>query len=256
MGRCPLGQREVGLTRLSRRLSARSGRNGPLPTDPLEAVTRAVRETDDALTRALNAAVRRSALMSRIVGRLAAWLAGVEVALMLFLALVGRRRAATHMLGTVALVYLVCDALGAIWPRQRPFARLSDVEALTPHTPERSFPSRHVASGLAMAALGGRAHPRLGATMAGVAWLLGACRVAAGLHYPTDILGGALLGRAVGGLAQSASRTRSAESIRTRPSAASSWTRSRLPPAWRTRSASATASPSGTSLKSWTMRPR
>ena len=32
---------------------------------------------------------------------------------------------------------------------------------------------------------------------ADVAWCLGLSRVAAGLHYPSDVVGGALLGRAV-----------------------------------------------------------
>jgi membrane-associated phospholipid phosphatase len=63
-----------------------------------------------------------------------------------------------------------------------------------PHEPGRSFPSRHVASGLAMASIGSREHRRLGMLMAGVAWLLGVSRVAAGLHYPSDIAAGALLG--------------------------------------------------------------
>jgi membrane-associated phospholipid phosphatase len=51
---------------------------------------------------------------------------------------------------------------------------------------------------LAMAAIGGREHPGLGRTMTIVAWLLGASRVAAGLHYPSDVLAGALLGRVAG----------------------------------------------------------
>jgi membrane-associated phospholipid phosphatase len=72
------------------------------------------------------------------------------------------------------------------------------------HTAERSFPSRHVASGLAMAAIGRDAHPKLGAAMAAVAWLLGLSRVAAGLHYPSDVLAGAALGRALGYLLQRA----------------------------------------------------
>jgi undecaprenyl-diphosphatase len=49
-----------------------------------------------------------------------------------------------------------------------------------------------------MAAIGGAAHPRLGTAMAFVAWLLGLSRVAAGLHYPSDVLVGAALGQAIG----------------------------------------------------------
>ena len=166
----------------------------------LEAVGGTILAADEALSRAMNAAARRVSIGPPVVGRLASWLAGLEVLLMLILGLAGRRRSAASMLGAVGLVYLGSEVLGRVWPRQRPFARLSEVQVLTPHSPERSFPSRHVASGLAMAVVGGQAHPRLGTTMAAVAWLLGVSRVAAGLHYPSDVLGGAFLGSAIGRL--------------------------------------------------------
>lgn len=153
---------------------------------------------DDALVTWLNALARRRAGLRRLVEFAAARLAGVEVALMLLLAVTGSRRSALNMLLAVGAVYVICDVLGGIWPRARPFERLHAVSSLTPHDPGRSFPSRHIASGLAMAAIGGRDHPRLGVLMAVVAWVLGASRVAAGLHYPTDVLAGALLGRIVG----------------------------------------------------------
>ena len=130
-----------------------------------------------------NRGARRTSLTRRATGTSARCLAGVEAALMLLLAIGGRRGSALRMLAAVCGVYVVSDVLGALWPRQRPFARLSEVEALVRHDAGRSFPSRHVASGLALAAIGGRAHPRLGLLMSLVAWLLGLSRVAAGLHY-------------------------------------------------------------------------
>jgi undecaprenyl-diphosphatase len=68
------------------------------------------------------------------------------------------------------------------------------------HGPQRSFPSRHVASALAMASIGGRSNRRIGAAMTCLAWLLAISRVAAGLHFPSDILAGAVLGKVVGRL--------------------------------------------------------
>jgi undecaprenyl-diphosphatase len=153
---------------------------------------------DDALTAALNAAARSSGAARGLVGGAATALAGVEVLLMSWLALVGRRRAAFRMLAAVSLVYVASEMLGAMWPRRRPFAVLSNVEALAPHDANRSFPSRHVASGLAMAAIAQAAHPHLGVLMTRVAWLLGLSRVAAGLHYPSDVLAGAALGAVIG----------------------------------------------------------
>jgi undecaprenyl-diphosphatase len=155
---------------------------------------------DEALAVALNSAARSRGAVRKVVSGSASSLASVEVLLMAWLALAGRRRAAVRMLAAVCLVYVTSEALGVLWPRRRPFAERSDVEALVPHAAERSFPSRHVASGLAMAAIAYPDHPRLGATMAGVAWLLGVSRVAAGLHYPTDVLAGALVGSSIGRL--------------------------------------------------------
>jgi undecaprenyl-diphosphatase len=151
-------------------------------------------ELDATVVEWTNAAVRRSALSRAVVGVGARWLAGVEVLLMLALAVAGRRRLAARMLAAVSLIYVASEGLGAIWPRERPFAERAKVEALAPHARGRSFPSRHVASGLAMAAIARRGHPLLGSGMAAVAGLLGASRVAAGLHYPSDVVAGALLG--------------------------------------------------------------
>ncbi len=155
--------------------------------------------SDAALAVALNALVRTSAAGRALVVGSATGLARAEVALMGVLVVVGKRRSAVRMLAAVGLVYLGSEVLGSVWRRERPFARLSEVEALVPHSAQRSFPSRHVASGLAMAAIGRRAHPLLGVTMSTLAWLLGFSRIGAGLHYPTDVLAGAALGSLVGG---------------------------------------------------------
>jgi undecaprenyl-diphosphatase len=153
---------------------------------------------DDALVIWLNRVARRRRTPQRLIAITAERLAGVEIALMLLLAASGRRGTAVRMLAAVAMVYVASEACGLAWPRQRPFANLAEVTSLAPHEAGRSFPSRHVASGLAMAAIGWREHPRLGLLMAAVAWLLGISRVAAGLHYPSDIVAGATLGILVG----------------------------------------------------------
>ena len=152
---------------------------------------------DAALVRWLNGLARASERGRQMTRLLARWLSLVEVGLMLLLGLGGRPAAAGRMLLAVGIVYVACDGLGRLWPRGRPFAHLDGVCGLVPHAAGRSFPSRHVASGLAMAAIGGRAHPLLGHAMAAVAWLLGLSRIMAGVHYPSDVLCGALLARLV-----------------------------------------------------------
>lgn len=155
-------------------------------------------ELDAAAARALNAHVRRSRQGQRLAGWAAGGLASAEVLLMLTLAAGGQRRSALRMLLAVASVFGVSELIGWRWRRDRPFARMGDVQELIGHGSGRSFPSRHVASGLAMAAVGQAAHPRLGQLMAALAWLLGMSRVAAGLHYPSDVLAGAVLGAVIG----------------------------------------------------------
>ena len=117
---------------------------------------------------------------------------------MLVVGLTGRPRAVGRMLLAVCTVYVAVEGLGLAWRRGRPFAQLETVQAVIPHAEGRSFPSRHVASAVAMALLGARSRPRLGRLMAGVAGLLALGRVGAGLHYPSDVLAGAALGTVLG----------------------------------------------------------
>ena len=152
---------------------------------------------DQRLARWLNGVIRRSSLAS-VVGGIAFWLAPAEVVLMLSLAVRGQSRAALRMLCAVGTVYLLVEAVGVVFARQRPFAQHNQVAELLSHQPRRSFPSRHVASGIAMAAVAAPAHPDVARVMMCLAWLLGLSRVAAGLHYPSDVLAGAVLGDIVG----------------------------------------------------------
>jgi undecaprenyl-diphosphatase len=161
---------------------------------------------DAAVARVLNAAIRRSHRGQQVAGAAATGLASAEVALMLGLAGRGHFQTALRMVCAVGMVYGACELIGIGWRRERPFVGIEEVEGLVVHRAGRSFPSRHVASGVAMATIGHAVHPRLGQTMALLAWLLGLSRVAAGLHYPSDVLAGVALGRTVGALLRSSRR--------------------------------------------------
>ena len=130
-----------------------------------------------------------------MVARAAAgWLAGAEVLLMGQLALRGHWRTALRMLFAVGGIYVMSELLGRLLARQRPFAEDAEVEELLSHHPARSFPSRHVASAVAMALLARTSDVGVARVMAVCAVLLGVSRVAAGLHYPSDVGAGAMLG--------------------------------------------------------------
>ena len=124
-----------------------------------------------------------------------------EVLLML---LVGARHgragrgAVRRCLLAVAALYQVCELLGRVAARPRPFASDPNASALIAHTPGRSFPSRHVASATAMATIVAPASRSLSASMALLALAMAVGRVRAGLHYPSDVVAGAGLGFAVG----------------------------------------------------------
>jgi membrane-associated phospholipid phosphatase len=155
---------------------------------------------DHALARRANSCARRAPAFGLFVRAGAGGLAAAQVLCMLSLGLGGRPRPAARMLLAVASLYAVVELLGRGWTRRRPFAATSegDIDPLVPHAAGRSFPSRHVASAVAMAVIAGAERPRLGLAMRLMAGLLGLARVGAGLHYPSDVLAGVVLGMAAG----------------------------------------------------------
>jgi undecaprenyl-diphosphatase len=116
-----------------------------------------------------------------------------------FLATRGRsgRRAAVHGLASVGvasgLVNLVAKPLGR---RRRPDRTAGEVP-VTRHVPmpsSTSFPSGHAAAAFAFAT--GVAHvvPSAGIPLRGLAALVAYSRVHTGVHYPGDVVAGALMG--------------------------------------------------------------
>src|SRR5580693_5668985 len=111
------------------------------------------------------------------------------------------RRAAVR--GTVAIGVtsaLVNLAVKSAWSRQRP----DRVGAGVPvwrnvrMPASTSFPSGHAASGFAFAAAIGRDQPWLGLALRFLAAAVGYSRVHTGVHYPGDVVVGALIGEGTG----------------------------------------------------------
>ncbi len=98
----------------------------------------------------------------------------------------------------VAGAYLVNTAIKPIVGRRRP--RLPDLPALTGTPTGLSFPSAHASTSFA----GALAYSRLGmpaAPLYGLAVGLAFSRLYLGVHYPSDVLAGAVLGTTVGAVA-------------------------------------------------------
>ena len=104
------------------------------------------------------------------------------------------RHAAYEAAWSGLLAFTVAMIMERFTERLRPFAASPDVVALIHQPSTYSLPSAHAAIAFAIATALARAHPLLGIAAFLIAILVAFGRVAAGVHYPSDVLAGALLG--------------------------------------------------------------
>lgn len=93
-----------------------------------------------------------------------------------------------------------CATLFAVWVAKlffgtlRPFELLADVKPLFTYGGGDSFPSGHAAFFASVSVVLLYHHPRLGILSTFFAIAIGFARVASGIHFPVDIVGGYILG--------------------------------------------------------------
>lgn len=105
-------------------------------------------------------------------------------------------RRPTIFIATAAAVYssdLLTSAIKAVVHRHRPFEH-----QIGPSERTHSFPSGHSATSFAGAVLLSAFAPRFRAFFFALAVLIAFSRLYNGVHYPTDVLAGAVLGTVIG----------------------------------------------------------
>ena len=105
------------------------------------------------------------------------------------------RLASVTALVAAALALIANQAIAHVWDRPRPFTTHVDAtHLLSAPSPDPSFPSDHAAAAFAIAFCVLAFSRWAGIGFLSAATLIGLSRIALGMHYPTDVLAGLLVG--------------------------------------------------------------
>lgn len=94
----------------------------------------------------------------------------------------------------LGIAIVISESISAIFVRQRPFVADSSVHLLVPHGADGGMPSHHIVFMAALVASVYYYDKRTATFFAVLTLITGVARVVAGIHYPTDVLVGAIIG--------------------------------------------------------------
>ncbi len=142
-----------------------------------------------------------------VVGEFLAVMGIFVLALMVLLAHGHRIRGILEGACAAILALSVNKIIGLAWFRYRPFVAHEQVHLLIEKSGlDKSFPSDHTAIAFALATILYMNNRRWGIVAYVLALFIGIGRVYVGVHYPTDILGGIVVGTLAGILVWGAGR--------------------------------------------------
>jgi undecaprenyl-diphosphatase len=156
----------------------------------------------DALDQAMSSAVLRTPTpvldpvirhLSRASDYKALWFA-TSAAVAMFDGRRGRR-AAVRCLAAIGATSVLVDLVGKLaFPRERPDADPVAADRIARRPTSSSFPSGHAATASAFATAFRQEYPLLGLPVSALAAVVSYGRVHTGVHYPSDVIVGALVG--------------------------------------------------------------
>ena len=114
-----------------------------------------------------------------------------------------RERLVIYAVSAALIGLALSQVIGHLWFRDRPYVSHPSTMLLTP-SGDPSFPSDHAVGAFGLAMPFVFARKRLGWLLLALALLVSLARVAAGTHYPSDVLGGAMVGTVAAGIVWSA----------------------------------------------------
>jgi membrane-associated phospholipid phosphatase len=98
----------------------------------------------------------------------------------------------------IAVTFIVVDdVVKPFFERPRPFEAMTEITLIDARPDSPSFPSGHAAMAVAGALAGSRILPFSGAMLWPLAAVVALSRIYLGVHWPTDVLAGGLMGLAI-----------------------------------------------------------
>ena len=114
-----------------------------------------------------------------------------------------KKETVIHAIFSCLVAYAVTELIKTFFPTLRPF-QFNGALPLTLTTPlDGAFPSSHTAVGFALAVTILKHDKKVGVLYLIMAGLVGIARIIAHVHYPVDIIGGAIIGTIISALTSS-----------------------------------------------------